>query len=202
MGTEEKTCKIKVCGMMRPEDIRYVNTLLPDYAGFVFAKGFRHTITVPEGKALQKELDRRILSVGVFVDDDINLVAGLYKEEVIGLAQLHGREDEEYIRRLRECAPGLKIIRTFIVRSREDLKEAEKSTADHILLDAGSGSGRTFDRTLIEGFKRPYYLAGGLNENNIAEAIRTSPGQLFGVDVSSGVETDGKKDYEKMPAFS
>ena len=139
-----------------------------------------------------------IKAVGVFVNQPLEAVADAAKRIGLDVIQLHGSEDEEYISRLRAVS-GKPVIRAFRVKGEADLRAAEASAADMILLDAGAGDGKTFDWSLLSSVSRPYFLAGGLTPENAAEAVeRFRP---FAVDVSSGIETDGFKDSEKMRAF-
>ena len=190
--------RIKLCGLTRKEDIRAANALLPDYIGFVFAHGSRRCLTPESAAGLRKLLLPQIRAVGVFVNEEPEIVAGLLNGGVIDIAQLHGTEDEAYLRRLRQSTDR-KLIRAFRIRTKEDLLRAEASGADEILLDAGAGSGMVFDWALLERFGRRYFLAGGLTPENAAEAVRRL--RPYAVDVSSGIETEGKKDPVKMAAF-
>ena len=179
--------RIKVCGLKRPEDIESVNLAKPDLCGFI--------VEFPKSSRC---VSRQLLTVGVFVNAPVELPAELAETGVIRAIQLHGQEDEEYIRQLRELAgDDIPVIQAFSIRTMEDLRRAEKSSADHILLDQGSGgTGKTFDWSLAEDFARPFILAGGLGTDNLAEAIeRLSP---WAVDLSSSLETDGLKDREKI----
>ena len=190
--------QVKMCGLRRAEDIEAVNALRPDCIGFVFFPGSRRYIPPETARGLKAKLDPGITAVGVFVDEDPETVAGLLEEGVIDAAQLHGHEDEAYLRRLRELA-GRPLIQAFRVRSAGDVLRAQASSAEMILLDAGAGDGKTFDWNLLRAAGRPYFLAGGLDPGNVARAVE----QLhpYGVDVSSGIETDGYKDIVKMRAF-
>ena len=190
--------RIKLCGLTRPCDIEAANRLKPDYIGFVFAIKSRRYVSPEKAEALKKQLSPEIRAVGVFVSEDPETVAGLLNRGIIDLAQLHGREDEAYLTRLRELTDR-PLLQAFRVAGEEDLHRAESSSADGILLDAGAGDGAVFDWKLLKGWSRPYFLAGGLEPGNVREAIRIL--QPWGVDVSSGIETDGKKDPEKMAAF-
>ena len=136
--------------------------------------------------------------MGVFVDEPPENIAKIVKRGIIDLVQLHGSEDEAYLRRLRELTAA-PLIQAFRIRSGKDLPAAERSTADYVLLDAGAGDGKVFDWSLLENFRRPYFLAGGLDPENAGPAVRTL--HPFTVDVSSGIETGGVKDPEKMKAF-
>ena len=191
--------KIKLCGLSRPKDIITANELMPDLIGFVFWKNSKRYVDPVTAKKLRSILDPAISAAGVFVDEDPDTIMHLYKEGIIDTAQLHGSENDEYIKRLRDKIKNIRIIKAFKVRGYEDISLAERSSADMILLDAGMGEGRSFDWELLHGIKRPYFLAGGLDSKNAEDAVRTlSP---FGVDVSSGIETDGKKDTVKMREF-
>ena len=191
--------RIKLCGLSRPCDIEAANALRPEYIGFVFASKSRRCVSPETAEALRKMLDPAIRAVGVFVREDPERIAGLLERGIIDLAQLHGNEDEKYIARLRALT-GKPLIRAFRVDSPADLADARESTADFILLDNGAGgTGESFDWSLLQGFGRPYFLAGGLNPENAAAAVETL--RPFAVDVSSGIETDGVKDGKKMKAF-
>jgi phosphoribosylanthranilate isomerase len=192
--------KIKICGLSRAQDIEYVNAARPDWCGFVI--GFpqsRRSVTPERARALVQKLDRTHVSpVGVFVDAPAEGVAALLNEGALDAAQLHGGEDEDYIARLRALAPGKAIWKAFKVRSAADLAAAAASGADMVLLDNGYGTGAAFDWSLAEGFSRPFLLAGGLTPENLAAAAaRLRP---MGADLSSGVETNGFKDFEKIRA--
>ena len=190
--------RIKICGLRRPEDIEAANEVRPDYIGFVFFSGSKRCVTAEEAGRLRKDLAPEIKAVGVFVDEAPEAVAELLNSGVIDIAQLHGSEDEEYLAELRKLTDK-PLIRAFRVRTGEDLDAAEKSPADFVLLDAGAGDGKTFDWDLLENFSRPCFLAGGLDPDNVREAIeRCRP---YAVDVSSGIETGGFKDETKMQAF-
>ena len=194
--------KIKVCGLTRPEDIRAVNRLMPDYIGFVFWEKSRRNVTSALAASLKKELDPRIQAVGVFVDAPVKVVSDLLNRGIIDIAQLHGHEDEEYIRNLREMTEK-PLIRAFQIRSEEQaettLEEAKKSTADYVLIDSGMGSGKAFNWELLKDFPRKYFLAGGLDAENVRDAVEMTGASA--VDVSSNVETDGRKDPKKIEDF-
>ena len=191
--------KIKICGLSRPEDIETVNLFMPDYIGFVFAKSKRQ-VNELEAQKLKEELNTRIKAVGVFVDDDIERIVNLYRRGIIDLIQLHGDEGEDYIRKLKVqvAAP---IIKAIPARSNCDIRNAEKLKVDYLLLDTYSkrqrgGTGKTFDWNMISSISRPFYIAGGINVNNVLQAIRQV--KPYAIDVSSGVETNGYKDKEKI----
>ena len=190
---------IKMCGLSRECDIQAVNEIKPEYIGFVFWAKSKRYISPEMALELKQLLDENIKAVGVFVDESIEKVAELLENGVIDLAQLHGSETENYINRLREMT-NKPVIQAFRIRSSVDVERAVKSSADMILLDAGMGDGKIFDWSLIQDITRPYFLAGGLNCENIAEAVRKF--HPYAVDVSSGIETDGLKDIKKMTAFA
>ncbi len=190
--------KIKLCGLKRTADILAANQLKPDFIGFVFAPQSKRCVTAEQAAVLKSLLDPEIQAVGVFVNEAPETIAALLNNGTIDLAQLHGSEDEDYIRKLRKLTDK-GLIRAFRIRNKEDLTGTLSCSADHILLDAGAGSGTTFDWELLRGFPRPYFLAGGLGPENARTAVEML--RPYAVDVSSGIETDGVKDAEKMTAF-
>lgn len=193
--------KVKICGLRTEADVAAVNTCLPDYVGFVFARGKRQ-IAPETARRLRKRLDSRIRAVGVFVDQDPELAAGLVRDGTIDCVQLHGGEDAAYIRTLRERV-GCVIIKAVPVG---DTPPTAPPGADHALYDTApgqreqrGGNGRVFDWSLLRGVRGPFFLAGGLDCGNVAAAVRAA--QPYCVDVSSGVETDGQKDPDKIVRF-
>ena len=191
--------RIKLCGLSRIDDIEAVNRILPDYIGFVFAKKSKRYVSKEKAAELKRRLDERIRAVGVFVNEDYMTVAEYLSEGVIDIAQLHGNEDDDYIDMLRRFS-GKPVIKAFRISGKDDLISATESTADYILLDSGAGDGITFDWSILRDMKRPFFLAGGLDTENVKDAVEMlSP---FAVDVSSGIETEGVKDPEKMKAFT
>ena len=190
--------KIKLCGLSRPQDIEAANALGPEYIGFVFAKGSRRYVSPETAAELKSKLDPSIRAVGVFVNEAPEEVARLLNEGIIDIAQLHGAEDEAYIRKLRELAdkPVIKAFRMDAEDAESVPARASECSADAILLDSGAGSGMTFNWKALKNFTREYFLAGGLNPDNVAEAIREL--HPAAVDVSSGIETEGRKDAAKM----
>lgn len=191
--------KIKLCGLSRRRDIEAANEIVPDCVGFVFAKASRRYVTPARATELRKALSPQIRAVGVFVDEDPAAVAAMLNGGIIDLAQLHGGEDEAYLRALRQMTDR-PIIQAFRVQAPADIENANRSAADLILLDAGAGTGSVFDWTVLSGVARPYFLAGGLNPENVAAAVRML--RPYGVDVSSGIETGSVKDQAKMAAFA
>ena len=219
---KESITKVKICGLSRPEDIAVVNELHPDYLGFVFADFSHRYVDKETAGALKSQLNPGIQAVGVFVNEDVQFVAELMKDRVIDIAQLHGSEDNDYIAELRSLLKdsavnkatddtttdgsndvasdtAIKIIRAFNINKISSMEEIEESTADLVLVDSGTGSGETFDWSRLAEIKRPYLLAGGLSPDNIRDAVEAL--HPYGVDVSSGVETDKLKDPEKMRRF-
>ena len=191
--------KIKLCGLTRPCDIQTANRLLPDYIGFVFAPKSRRYITPEQAAALRGLLNPDLTAVGVFVNEPPKTVAELLDRGVIDIAQLHGTEDEEYISTLRALTDK-PLIKAFRIDTEQDIAAAENSTADYVLLDSGNGgTGTVFDWSLIRRLKRPYFLAGGLTADNVGGAVASL--HPYAVDVSSGIETGGVKDEDKMTRF-
>lgn len=190
--------KIKICGLTRACDIEAVNLFQPEYIGFVFApKSRRHL--VPETAArLKGLLSSDTKAVGVFVNEKPEHVAALLDNKTIDIAQLHGSENEDYIRQLRTLTDK-PIIKAFRMEQEQDIEAANNSSAEYILLDSGAGSGKVFDWMLLNRITRPYFLAGGLNPENVEKAVKMW--KPYGVDVSSGIETDGYKEKTKMAAF-
>lgn len=195
--------KIKICGLRTEADIDYVNEFKPDFIGFVFAKSKRQ-VTAEQAKVLRSKLSGDIIPVGVFVNEPVSNVAELINEGIIDIAQLHGDEDEAYVAELKGKLTKGQIIKAVRVKSREDIEKSRNIAADYILFDtyradAYGGTGATFNWQLLKGYDRPFFLAGGINAENVSEAIKlTTP---FAVDVSSAVETDGYKDREKIKGF-
>lgn len=192
--------RIKLCGMSRDEDVVATNSVLPDLCGFVCLFPKSHRNVEPEALAsLVSQVDERVLTTLVIVDQPIELAAEVANTASVDVVQLHGHEDEAYIERLRTAFDG-PIIQAFRIRAAEDAELALASAADMVLLDAGQGSGETFDWSLVEGFgaRRPYILAGGLTPDNVREAIADL--HPWGVDMSSGIESGRKKDLKKMAA--
>ena len=188
--------KIKLCGLRRAEDIEAANLLKPDYIGFVFYKKSKRYISFEQARILKSML--KVKAVGVFVDENPKVVADLLEKGIIDLVQLHGNEDEAYIKALRKLTDK-SLIKAFQIKTTEELKKAEASSADMILLDAGTGDGVSFDWDMLKSFNRPYFLAGGMTPENVSPAIEKL--HPYGVDVSSGIETDGFKDPIKMREF-
>jgi len=158
--------QVKICGLSRLVDIDIVNEERPDYCGFIinYPKSKR-SLSPEDLSPLLARLGSHISPVGVFVDQPLDLVAGILNRTKIAVAQLHGKEDNEYIARLR-LKTSKPIWQAFEVTGIEDIDRAVNSQADLVLLDAGKGAGLAFDWTLLEGFPRPFALAGGLRLDN------------------------------------
>ena len=200
--------KIKICGLKRLEDIEIVNKYKPDFIGFVFAESPRK-VSFEEARELSGLLSEDIVPVGVFVNEHMKLIVDLFKDGIIKMAQLHGDEDEDYIKNLKaksieELGKEIPIINAIEIKDGVDyndkLLEWRDSASDYFILDSGKGSGKTFNWDLIdkssEFFENSIFLAGGLNSQNLASAIEEF--NPFAVDLSSSVETDGFKDEDKI----
>ena len=200
--------KLKICGMRRSEDIEMANRHKPDYIGFVFADSPRK-VSYEQAKELSGLLSDEIVPVGVFVNEHMKLIVDLFRDGIIEMAQLHGDEDEKYIRNLKdksieETGKQIPVINAIEIKEgadyNDELLKWRDSASDYFILDSGKGSGKTFDWSLIdkesEFFKNSIFLAGGLNSENLALAIEEF--NPFAVDLSSSVETDGFKDEEKI----
>lgn len=203
--------KIKLCGMMKPCDIEYANRVKPDFVGFIFANT-RRKISAAQAKQFREALDAEIPAVGVFVNEDISVITSLVQNGCIDMIQLHGEEDADYIRRLREIC-DVPVIKAVKVQMVEQIRQAAALPVDYLLLDTYrkgvlGGTGEAFDWELLreakivagdtaegELFGKPYFLAGGLHAGNLREAAALGS---YGLDVSSGIETDGSKDFTKM----
>ena len=203
--------KIKLCGMMKPCDIEYANRVKPDFVGFIFANT-RRKISPAQAKQFREALDAEIPAVGVFVNEDISVIASLVQDGCIDMIQLHGEEDVDYIRCLREVC-DVPVIKAVKVQTVEQIRQAAALPVDYLLLDTYrkgvlGGTGEAFDWELLreakaaagdtaegELFGTPYFLAGGLHAGNLREAAALGS---YGLDVSSGIETDGSKDFTKM----
>ena len=192
--------KIKFCGLTRLSDIQAANTLLPDYIGFVFAQKSKRYVDIQIASSLKKNLRANIKSVGVFVNEKIDNIIKMLNLNIIDVIQLHGTENKLYIKELRNFTDKI-IIQAFKIQSCDDVLKASESLADYVLLDSGNGTGKTFNWDILASmnFKRDYFLAGGLNPENVSLAIQIL--KPFAVDVSSGIESNSLKDISKMSAF-
>lgn len=204
--------KVKICGLRTLADIKSVNRYLPEYAGFVFAKTKRF-VTDEQASLMRQMLDERIQAVGVFVNEPIEHILQLCDTRVINAVQLHGDETEAYIRQIKEETDTV-VIKAVRVQCADQVVECMSDNADFILFDTykkgiPGGTGACFSMEVLqESFTKlrkrnqtikPYFLAGGLDCGNVAQAIHQT--DCYAVDVSTGVETDGAKDAEKIKRF-
>ena len=209
-AVSEEDIKIKICGLKRIDDAKILNKYVPDYAGFVFAESKRK-ISFDKAKAIKNVLDETITTVGVFVDPDIEDIFYLIKNDIIDIIQLHGNEDEEFINKLKEFDSNINIIKSIEMNNgdsenkhddgfniKKTIEKWENSNVDYLLLDSGKGSGKIFNWELIgdiKKIKKPVFLAGGINSENIKKASKIKP---FAFDLSSGVEKNGFKSSKKI----
>ena len=191
--------RIKICGLRRKEDISYVNEVLPDFAGFIFDPSRRRYIDPETAAVLRPQLADSIRAVGVFVNAAPEEILRIAETVRLDLIQLHGSEDDTYIRNLRKQT-FLPIIKAIRVQTEEDTEQAAASSADLILLDNGAGgTGLRFNWELAQKVSRDFLLAGGISAENAADAIRLC--HPWGLDASSSLETEGMKDPEKIRSF-
>ena len=187
---------VKFCGLMDTADIEYVNETRPDMAGLILTPGFRRSVDIDIAEMMLSELDMGIKPVGVFVDEDLSHIMDMHTHLEFDIVQLHGNEDNEYIDELKDS--GVTVIKSFGITN-EQLEMAKSSSADMVLIDPGKGSGEDFDVSILKGFGKRFILAGGLTPENVkAKILGCGP---YGVDTSSGIEVDGRKDREKMRLF-
>lgn len=192
--------KVKICGLRRFEDIEYVNEFLPDYAGFIFAPKSKRYIALDFALKLKNKLNKKIKSVGVFVNENIENIKKIADLKIIDLIQLHGDEDNLFIEKVKNTT-NLPVIKAF--RADGQLKiNMQYSNADFFLIDSAvknsfGGTGISFDWSIIPlEYKNKIFLAGGLNALNIKQSIETI--NPYCLDINSGVETDGFKDKIKI----
>ena len=189
--------KIKICGLTRIEDVEAVNQSHPDYVGFVFAKSKRQ-LTIDKAADLVAKLRPDIDKVGVFGNEKMDSILKICQSGVIDIVQLHGDEPEEDVLRLKE--KGICVLRALRVKTISNLARSNMTVADYPLLDTYhperyGGTGESFDWSDLCAVNRPFFLAGGISCENVKEAIRTG---AYCLDVSSGAETNGVKDPEKI----
>lgn len=195
--------RIKICGLRRLDDVAAVNMVMPDFAGFVFAES-RRKVTLDQAKELIQHLDKRIRPVGVFVDMSPAAVSNIAEQCGLAVVQLHGSEDAATISATRWLLPDVSVWKAIPVRKTLRDTDLDAWRADGFLLDtwhpdAAGGTGKTFQWQWVDRIRQPFILAGGLTPENVGQAIDTlSP---YGVDVSSGVESDGIKDPLKIRRF-
>ena len=218
-GSTYYTPKVKMCGISKVETIPAIVDAKPDYMGLVFAPSKRQ-VTVDQAKILVEELHRgyakkygsdtehdkndTIKTVGVFVNETVDNLVTIANEANLDAVQLHGDEDEAFIQSLKEHI-NVEVWKAVQIRSAADAEKWIDSSADMLLFDAyhkaeRGGTGEVFDWSCLDEFERPFMLAGGIDSTNVARAIRTV--RPYGIDISSGIETDGVKDDEKMKAFT
>lgn len=187
--------KVKICGLCRSEDIDFVNEVKPDFAGFIINYPTSHrNISIEQLTEYTSKLDDGIKSVGVFVNSPMADVIAL--ADKVDVIQLHGDEDDSFVVTLRKILPDKEIWKAFKITGEADLEKAMKCRADLVVLDNGCGTGETFDWDIIADFSKRFALAGGVNIDNVSTAIeRFSP---YLIDLSSGVETENVKDFDKM----
>ena len=218
-GPTYYTPKVKMCGISKVETIPAVVEAKPDYMGLVFAPSKRQ-VTVDQAKTLVEELHKQynkrynsgaeqstndeIKTVGVFVNETLDNLITIAKEVNLDAVQLHGDEDEAFIQSLKERT-NVEVWKAVQIRSAADAEAWIDSSADMLLFDAyhkdeRGGTGEVFDWSCLDEFERPFMLAGGIDSTNVARAIRMV--RPYGIDISSGIETDGVKDDEKIKAFT
>ena len=218
-GSTYYTPKVKMCGISKVETIPAVVEAKPDYMGLVFAPSKRQ-VTVDQAKTLVEELHKQytkrynngaeqsnndeIKTVGVFVNETLDNLVTIAKGINLDVVQLHGDEDEAFIQSLKERT-NVEVWKAVQIRSAADAEAWIDSSADMLLFDAyhkdeRGGTGEVFDWSCLDEFERPFMLAGGIDSTNVARAIRTV--RPYGIDISSGIETDGVKDDEKIKAFT
>ena len=218
-GSTYYTPKVKMCGISKVETIPAVVEAKPDYMGLVFAPSKRQ-VTVDQAKTLVEELHKQytkrynngaeqsnndeIKTVGVFVNETLENLVTIATDANLDAVQLHGDEDEAFIKALKEKT-DVEVWKAVQIRSSTDAEAWIDSSADMLLFDAyhkdeRGGTGEVFDWSCLDEFERPFMLAGGIDSTNVAHAIRTV--RPYGIDISSGIETDGVKDDEKIKAFT
>ena len=218
-GPTYYTPKVKMCGISKVETIPAVVEAKPDYMGLVFAPSKRQ-VTVDQAKILVEELHRgyakkygsdtehdkndTIKTVGVFVNETVDNLVTIANEANLDAVQLHGDEDETFIQSLKERT-NVEVWKAIQIRTAADTEKWIDSSADMLLFDAyhkdeRGGTGEVFDWSSLDAFERPFMLAGGIDSTNVARAIRTV--RPYGIDISSGIETNGVKDDEKITAFT
>ena len=197
--------KVKICGIKNLQDVQAVNKHKPDFAGFVFYPLSKRYVSLIVARQLKAALNRHIKTVGVFVNAPVEEIAAAAELGIIDLVQLHGDEGNAYIAELKKICK-LPIIKAVRVQDENDIKRADYYNCYYLLFDTYSqsaygGTGRQFNTQLLKGVKihKPYFIAGGLNAENVHRAIKGL--KPFAADVSGGVETDGGKDAAKIKAF-
>lgn len=197
--------KVKICGIKTLQDVEIVNRQKSDFTGFVFYPLSKRYVSLITARSLKAKLNKKIKSIGVFVNAPPEEIAAAAELGIINMVQLHGDETNAYIAELRKICT-LPIIKAVRVREEADIKKAAFYNCDYFLFDTYStasygGTGRQFDTQLLKGAKinKPYFLAGGLNAGNVRSALKGL--KPYAVDVSGGVETGGSKDEIKIKNF-
>ncbi len=192
--------KLKICGIRSFKDVELLNRFKPDFAGFIFYPPSFRYINKETALKLRKQLDPKIKSVGVYVDESPELIKDYYDSGIFDIAQLHGKEDPSMIEDLKTY--GLTVIKSFRITDKDSFLGLKDYDPDYFLFDVFSkkavgGSGESFDWGLLKNqeINKPFFLAGGVGVDNLPEALKTD---AFAVDLSSSVETDGKKDENKI----
>lgn len=185
--------KVKICGLSTKEAVKTAVSAGADYIGFVFAPSKRQ-VTLEQAAELAKLIPSHIQKVGVFVSPSQSELLEAIEKVGLDLVQVHGRVADDLFENL-TCG-SIQAVQV------DGNGHVPNSQADYLLFDAPvAGSGQTFDWGLLDtkDLSQPFFIAGGLNVDNVEEAIQHfTP---FAVDVSSGVETDGQKDHEKIRRF-
>ena len=198
--------KVKICGITNEKDALNAAKLGADYIGFNFYKKSPRYIDEKKAKEIINKIPARIKKVGVFVNEDADAIIKISKNLGLDLIQLHGDETLQYCKKVKKQAK-IKIIKAFRIKDKKDVHKINhyKDHADYFMFDAYTeklfgGTGKIFDWHLVNGIKKPFFLSGGLNPENVFNAILIS--LPFAVDVASGVEKKpGKKDYNKIKKF-
>jgi phosphoribosylanthranilate isomerase len=193
--------KVKVCGVKNSDIVPLLNKLTPDYVGFILSSGFKRSVDRQTAKGIKLGLDGKIKTVGVFVNEDINTIVSFLKDGIIDVVQLHGDEDENYIAALKKLYP-VTVIKSVGVEGGKVLLYPDN--CDYLLLDAydrklRGGTGKKVEWRSYPELTKPYFLAGGITAENVAEAVKAV--KPYGVDSSGGLETDGEKDAGKVERY-
>jgi phosphoribosylanthranilate isomerase len=201
---------IKFCGTTSLTDALASVEAGADALGFIFAQSKRQITPELAGEIIS-HLPAKIERIGIFMDENLDIIRRIAEETGLTGVQLHGRESTEFVAQLKAQHVGgrqLRVIKTVIMNGDFHLQLERFVTAssppDAILLDSGAGSGTTFDwrgvRSFLTGTEMKFIVAGGLNPENVSAAMRML--HSYGVDVVSGIESlPGKKDPEKLKAF-
>ena len=169
--------KLKICGLKRVEDIDYVNELKVDYIGFILSDGYKRSIDFETAQALKNRLSKDKKYIDYYI-----------KNNIIDIVQLHGNEEPEFCKGF-----DVPVIKCF---NPDTFSKVDEYDTDYFLFDSGAGTGKEFDWSILPECEKPFFLAGGINKDNLRRALdEVKP---FGIDLSSAVETHGVKDYNKI----